>query len=394
MTSSDHATAKGRIDWTRQHMPVLVETGREFTESKPFDGLTIGFRIHLEPKTAILIETLLAGGARVVAIGNEHTTQFGTVAEVSSWGCEVLEEPGDGPVEVQDNLREIAGLEPELVLDNGAELITACLSNAMLPLGATEETTSGAFRLREDFAGQVGFPVIVINDSPLKAIVENKHAVGESVVETIVNATNISLHKKRVVVFGYGWCGRGVAMYAGDRGADVTAVEVDPVKSLEAAMDGFDVQHAGEASATAEVVITATGRASVVPYELIETMPDGVLLVNAGHVGNEIEVEKLASATEGVELMPSLKRYDFPDGRSVSVLADGKMVNLAVAGSMGNSIESMDLGFTLQARSLAALIDPAFELVDGPQPVPKAINDQVATAMLRTMGQLGGSDRG
>jgi adenosylhomocysteinase len=388
MTDSQQSVAQGRIDWTRLHMPVLVEAMKEFADSRPFDGLTIGFRIHLEPKTAILIETLLAGGARVVALGNEGTTQFGTVAVVSGWGCEVLEQPGDGPEEAQAHIQEIAALGPQLILDNGAELITACLSNAELPRGATEETTSGAFRLREDFAGQVGFPVIVINDSPLKAIVENKHAVGESVVETIVHTTNISFHKKRVVVFGYGWCGRGVAMYGRDRGADVTIVEIDPVKALEAAMDGFDVQHAEEACSTADVVITATGRPAVVSHELIESMPDGVLLANAGHVGNEIEVDRLAPPTAGSELMPSLTRHELPNGRSVFVLAAGKMVNLAVPGSMGNSIESMDLGFTLQARSLAALIDPAFQLVNGPQPVPTEINNRIATATLRTMGQL------
>ncbi|MGI9647925.1 MAG: adenosylhomocysteinase [Acidimicrobiia bacterium] len=388
MTNSEQSVAQGRIDWTRRHMPALVAAMHEFAASRPFDGLTVGFRIHLEPKTAILIETLLAGGARVVALGNEGTTQFGTVAVVSEWGCEVVERPGDGPEEAQAHVRQIAALQPDLILDNGAELITACLSNTVLPRGATEETTSGAFRLREDFAGQVGFPVIVINDSPLKAIVENKHAVGESVVETIVHTTNISFHKKRVVVFGYGWCGRGVAMYSRSRGADVTIVEIDPVKSLEAAMDGFDVRHAENACETAEVVITATGRPAVVPYELIETMPDGVLLANADHVGNEIAVEQLPPPGDGGELMPSLTRHKLSDERSVFVLAGGQMVNLAVPGSMGNSIESMDLGFTLQARSMAALIDPSFQLDNGPQPVPAEINNRIATAILENMGQL------
>ena len=175
--SSERRVAEDRIAWTRRHMPVLVETIAEFKTGKPFQGMTVGFRIHLEPKTAVLIEALLAGGAEVIAMGNEGTTQFGTAEVLSSQGGEVLDRPGQGPEATAVHLSRIASAGPDLVLDNGAELIGACLDNASPPLGATEETTSGAFRLREDYAGQVGFPVIVINDSPLKSIVENKHGV-------------------------------------------------------------------------------------------------------------------------------------------------------------------------------------------------------------------------
>ena len=262
--SSERRVAEDRIAWTRRHMPVLVETIAEFKTGKPFQGMTVGFRLHLEPKTAVLIEALLAGGAEVIAMGNEGTTQFGTAEVLSSQGCEVLDRPGQEPEATAVHLSRIASTGPDLVLDNGAELIGACLDNASPPLGATEETTSGAFRLREDHVGEVGFPVIVINDSPLKSIVENKHGVGESVVDTIVRVTNMSFHKKRVVVYGYGWCGRGIALYAQRRGADVTVVEIDPIKALEAAMDGFDVAEPSVASTTAEVVITATGRPGVV----------------------------------------------------------------------------------------------------------------------------------
>lgn len=389
MVSSERSVAEGRIAWTRRHMPVLVETLDEFTTQRPFDGMTIGFRLHIEPKTAVLIETLHAGGARVVAMGNEGTTQFGTAEVISAWGCEVLDRPGDGPRETLDHLIQIAGTEPDLVLDNGAELIAACLENGHRLVGATEETTSGAFKLREDYDGRVGFPVIVINDSPLKSIVENKHGVGESVVDTIVRVTNISFHKKRVVVFGYGWCGRGIALYAKRRGADVTVVETDPVKGLEAAMDGFDVREANEACQRVEVVITATGRSSVVSYEMISEMPDGVLLANAGHVDTEIEVMRLEHEAPGTELSPSLRRHDIPNGRTVFTIAEGKIVNLAAEGGIGNPIEAMDLGLTLQARSLAAVIDTGFDLQAGPQAVPEAINNSIARSMLKSMGQLG-----
>jgi len=370
-------------------MPVLVETITEFTTRKPFAGMTIGFRLHLEPKTAVLIEALLAGGAQVIAMGNEGTTQFGTAEVLSSQGCEVLDRPGQGPEATAGNLRQIASTEPDLVLDNGAELIGACLGTARPPRGATEETTSGAYRLREDHAGQVGFPVIVINDSPLKSIVENKHGVGESVVDTIVRVTNMSFHKKRVAVYGYGWCGRGIALYAQRRGADITVVEVDPVKALEAAMDGFDVADPSVAAANADVVITATGRPGVVDSTTIEQLPDGVLLANAGHVDTEIDVRALESYGPGIELSPSLKRHVLPNGRSVFCIADGKIVNLAAHGGIGNPIEAMDLGLTLQARSLAALVDPYYDLNPGPQAVPNAVNNHVASAMLHSMGQLG-----
>lgn len=384
---SERAVAEGRISWARRRMPVLGATLAELGQRRVFDGLTIGFRLHLEPKTAVLVEGLLAAGARVVAMGNEGTTQFGTAEALAEWGCEVLDRPGDGRDAVGSHLGRIAAAGPDLVLDNGAELIEACVRAGRSPKGATEETTSGAFRLREALTGAVGFPVIVINDSPLKAIVENKHGVGESVVDAIVRATNMSLHKKRVVVFGYGWCGRGIALYARHRGADVVAVEPDPVKALEAAMDGFDVDTPEGAVGSADVVITATGRERVVPYELIDTMPDSVLLANAGHTDAEIDVVRLEREAPGELVSPSLYAHELAGGRTVFLLAKGRIVNLAAAGGIGNPIEAMDLGLTLQARSLAALANSAGDYQPGPQPVPRPINEQTATAMLESMGQ-------
>ncbi|MYC85218.1 MAG: adenosylhomocysteinase [Acidimicrobiia bacterium] len=384
---SERVVAEGRIAWARRRMPVLGAALAELGQRRVFDGLTIGFRLHLEPKTAVLVEGLLAGGARVVAMGNEGTTQFGTAEALADRGCEVLDRPGDGRSAVRAHLSEIAAAGPDLVLDNGAELIEACIRAGQPPKGATEETTSGAFRLREALTGAVGFPVIVINDSPLKAIVENKHGVGESVVDAIVRATNMSLHKKRVVVFGYGWCGRGIALYARHRGADVVTVEPDPVKALEAAMDGFDAAALDRAVRTADVVITATGRERVVGYELIEAMPDGALLANAGHTDAEIDVLRLELEAPGELVAPSLHAHELPGGRTVFLLAKGRIVNLAAAGGTGNPIEAMDLGLTLQARSLAALATSGGDFRPGPQPVPRLINDRTAIAMLESMGQ-------
>ncbi|MDA2979023.1 MAG: adenosylhomocysteinase [Actinomycetota bacterium] len=378
-------TAAGRIDWTRRHMPLLAQMRVRFESSKPFDGMTMGFRIHLEPKTAVLMETLLAGGASIQAIGNQGTTQFDTVEFLTEAGATIIEKPGETKADIEANLDTLAALRPQIVLDNGAELIVRCLDNGTPPMGATEETTSGAFLLREQFEGRVGFPVIVINDSPLKAIVENKHAVGESTMDEIVRTTNVSLHRKRVVVFGYGWCGRGIAQYGRDRGADITVVDIDPIKALEAAMDGFNTASADEAASLGQIFITATGRPGVIPYERMEMMQDGAILVNVGHVDTEIDIPGLHSNTDRVEVKSSITQHDMPSGRTLFVLADGQMANLAVEGGRGNSIESMDLGFTLQALSLELLATNPSSLPKGPQPVPDSINKWIATTMLEIM---------
>ena len=377
--------ARGRIAWTRRHMPVLASAAEEFSRTRPFDGLGIGLRIHLEPKTAVLINALIRGGAQVTALGNVGTTQIDTVAEIESWGGEVLDRPDDDAHSVSAHLEHMAAMGFDLLLDNGAELIVACIEAGRLPLGATEETTSGAFLLREQYAQRVGMPVIVINDSPLKSIVENKYGVGESVVDAVVSTTNISLHAKVVVVFGYGWCGRGVAQFAAGRGANILVVDPDPVKLLEAAMDGFGTASASEAARIGHVFITATGRDGVVDVDLIRQMRDGALLANAGHTDREITVSELKDAASASTLEPSLTRYEFGADKSVFVIADGQIVNLAAQGSRGNSIESMDLGFTLQARSLELLATHSKTLPLGPHPVPEAINHEVALAVLDAM---------
>lgn len=377
--------AAGRIEWTRRHMPLLAAMRSRFEQSQPFADMRMGFRIHLEPKTAVLVETLLAGGADILAIGNQGTTQFDTVEFLVAAGANIIEQPQESKADIAANLDRIAASQPHIILDNGAELIVRCLDNDAPPVGATEETTSGAFLLREEYPDRVGFPVIVINDSPLKAIVENKHAVGESTMDEIVRTTNVSLHRKRVVVFGYGWCGRGVAMYARDRGADVTVVEINAIKALEAAWDGFNTASAEEAATFGHVFITATGRPGVVPYALMESMSDGAIMVNVGHVDTELDIPALHANAGREEIKTSITQHRMPSGRTLFVLADGQMANLAVEGGRGNSIESMDLGFTLQALSLELLANDPSSLQAGPQPVPDSVNQWIATTMLRLM---------
>lgn len=375
--------ADGRIEWTASRMPLLAAIGIEFDESLPFAGMTIGVSLHLEPKTAVLLDVLRRGGATVIATGNLGTTQAETVDALRRRGIEAIGDRRDDVEAHLAHVRSIAAREPDLLLDNGADLVAAVLTGGHRPVGGTEETTSGAFRLRDELSGRVDFPVIVINDSPLKAIVENKHAVGQSILESFLRITNLMVQGKRMAVIGYGWCGRGIAHYARALGAGVTVVEVDEIKALEAAVDGFQVADLADAAPVSDVVITATGARQVVGSETLARLPNGAILANAGHFDDEIDVPALRREAITVDAPTAgIERFAFSDGRSVTLLTAGRMFNLGGDAPKGNSIESMDLGFALQAWSLARLAGDATGLTLGPQPVPDDINRRAARAMV------------
>lgn len=375
-----------QLDFVSDHMPIIGEIGRRFADSQPFDGLTVAVRIHVEPKTAVLVRTLRDGGARVVALGNKGTTNDELAELLRREGIEVLGDRADDNLTIQAHLATLAAATPDLVLDNGAELIEMLVAGSEYPLGATEETTSGAFALRGPLRGRVPFPVIVINDSPLKAIVENKHGVGQSVIETIRLATNALLQRRRLVVLGYGWCGRGIALYGKAAGADVAVVEPDAIKALEAAIDGFAVSELEEELERADVFVTATGAVGVITVDHIAGMKNNALLANAGHFDTEIDVVALREAASSVTARGrDIRQYTLPNGGSIDLIAEGKMVNLAVGGSRGNSIEIMDLGFSLQALSLELLARDQNSLSPGDQPVPGDIDSIVARAMVAEM---------
>ncbi|RUW49567.1 adenosylhomocysteinase, partial [Mesorhizobium sp. M8A.F.Ca.ET.021.01.1.1] len=278
--------------------------------------------------------------------------------------------------------------KPDMLLDNGADLAAGIVERgrAASILGGTEETTSGGDRLRGELAGKVPFPSIVINDSPLKAIGENKHAVGQSVVESFMRITNLMIPGRRFCVIGYGWCGRGIAQYLRALGGRVAIVEIDEIKALEAALDGYRVAPLADLAPWAEVFITATGRAGVLPAAAISQTRDGAVLANSGHFPWEIDTEGLAAMTSVVtDLDGALRRLDLANGRHVILVAEGRMFNLAGIEPKGNSIESMDIGFMLQALSLERVAKGA-GLAAGAQPVPDDINRRIARLMTASMG--------
>jgi adenosylhomocysteinase len=352
-----------RIEWAIESCRLLRTIGDELGETRPFEGLTIGTGIHLEPKTVALLLTLQRGGAELVSTGNLNTTQQEACDYLAAHGVRIVGGPTSDASEHDGFLREVVRARPDLILDNGGDLFVRWLEEPYETLrGGTEETTSGRARL-EPLRERIGLPVLVINDSPIKQFAENEHAVGQSVLESFIRLTNKSTNGKRVTVFGYGSCGKGVASNFRNAHAIVSVVERDPVLRLQAMLDGYLVPDREEALRGADVVITVTGAQGVVTAADEPLLKDGAILANAGHFPWEIE---------GIE-----------SGR-VTLLAGGHMVNLAGPRPLGNSIESMDIGFALQTRCLEAVargdVGPESCVV----PVPRSIDEAVASQFVAT----------
>jgi adenosylhomocysteinase len=378
-----------RIDWVRSNCRLLQAIADEFAATQPFAGLTIGTGIHLEPKTVALLLTLKEGGARVVSTGNLNSTQPDAVEYLKANGLDVIGSRTTDALEHDRHLHEVLRSEPELILDNGGDLFARYLERPYERLlGGTEETTSGRMRLT-GLRPQLARPILVINDSPIKQFAENRHAVGQSVLESFLRVTNRATNGRQVLVFGYGSVGKGIAATFRNAYATVSVVEVDPVLRLEASLDGFQVPDRAAALSIADIVITATGAEGVITEADLEILKDGVFLVNAGHFPAEIAVERIL-ADRAVA-----KRHDGPEGittvtltnrRRIHLLTGGHMVNLGGPRPLGNSIESMDLGFALQARCLEAVARGQVSPNDVVVPVPPAINATVAEAFLKLYG--------
>ncbi len=373
--------ADARIEWVRSQCRLLAGIREEYAASRPFDGMTIGTGIHLEPKTVTLLLTLVAGGAQVVSTGNLNTTQPSAVDYLRRHGVTVVGGPTRDPEEHQSFLAEVVAAKPDLLLDNGGDLFARYLAAPYDGLrGGTEETTSGRTRLQE-LREQLAMPILVINDSPIKQFGENRHAVGQSVFESMLRITNIMTNGKRVTVFGYGECGRGVAMNFRNAFSQVTVVDNDPVRRLEAFLDGYVVASREESLRSADVVITVTGAPHVVTADDLPLLKDSAILANAGHFPFEIDVPGMTASADVMEVVPDVNGMDtwvLADGRRIHVVAEGHMMNLSGPAPLGNSIDSMDLGFALQARSLEAVATGKVGQDHCVVPVPRFIDERVA----------------
>jgi adenosylhomocysteinase len=369
----------------RDNCRLLQGIGAEFARARPFDGMTIGTGIHLEPKTVALLLTLKQGGARVVSTGNLNSTQPAAVEYLRAHGVEVIGGPTRDPAEHGSFLQQVLDAQPTLLLDNGGDLFARYLEQPYDGLlGGTEETTSGRMRL-EPLRDALRMPILVINDSPIKQFAENEHAVGQSVLESYMRITNRITNGQRVTVFGYGWCGRGVAENFTGAHAQVSVVDSDPVKRLNAHLDGYRTPSRDEAIATADFIVTVTGGQRVLGDADIALFKDGVILANAGHFPVEIDVPAITAhntVRETTRNDDGVQTLHLTDGRRIHVVAEGHMFNLAGPRPLGNSIESMDMGFALQARCLEAVAAGRAGADACVVPVPRDIDEWVANAYL------------
>jgi len=384
-TTDNQKTPLTRLDWVGKNCRLLRQTAQEFSQTQPFAGLTIGTTIHLEPKTAELLLTIQSGGAHVISTGNLNSTQPETVEYLQAHGIEVLAEQTKDATRHGRFLDEIFNRHPDIFLDNGGDLFARYADQPYPELrGGTEETTSGRMRLLP-LRERIKKPVLVINDSPIKQFAENHHAVGQSSLESFMRFTNRITNGVRVTVFGYGSCGKGVAEYFRNAFSTVSVIDLNPVTTLEAHLDGFLTPLREEAIASASVIITVTGVKAVLTAEDLKHFRDDVILANAGHFPWEIDVAGIEASGEVVEIenyTDEITTWKLKDGRQIHLLGRGHMFNLGGPRPLGNSIESMDLGFTLQSRCLEAVALGKVGEESCVVPVPASIDALVAEAYL------------
>lgn len=380
-----------KIKWVERNMPVLRGIGHDFACAKPFAGMKIALSVHLEAKTAYLCRVLEMGGAEMYVTGsNPLSTQDDVAAALASGGMQVFARYGCSMEEYEDCLCKVLEAGPNIIIDDGGDLVHLMHTKYtdLIPhvLGGCEETTTGIHRLRAMAKeGGLRFPMVMVNEADCKHMFDNRYGTGQSVWDGINRTTNLIVAGKYVVVSGYGWCGKGVSLRAKGLGAKVIVTETDPVRALEAVMDGYEVMPMKEAARIGDMFITVTGCSGIITAEHFETMKDGAILTNAGHFDVEVDMAGLeALAVKKYEARHNIQGYVLPNGKTLFTIAEGRLVNLA-AGD-GHPAEIMDMSFAVQALSARYLAEHKGQLLPGVIPVPRELDEQVARRKLSAMG--------
>jgi adenosylhomocysteinase len=378
-----------KIAWVRAHMPILASLEDELRPERPFAGLRIAVCIHLEAKTARLALALTELGAEVAVASSNPLSAKDDVVAALARDVQTHARYGSSEAEYAGYLEQVLAIRPHLVLDDGADLCALLHGDGhelgQHVIGACEETTTGLTRMRALASeGRLRFPVVAVNDARMKHLFDNRYGTGQSVWDAIMRATNLLVAGKNVLVVGYGWCGRGIALRARGLGAVVTVAEVDPVRAAEALMDGFSVAPAREAISEADFVITATGCTAAVTFDDLLAARDGTILANAGHFDVEIDVASLRERARGRRVRDGVEEFALPSGNRVHLLAEGRLVNLVVGD--GHPAEIMDLSFAVQLLSLRWLAREGRGQRPGVYAVPAEVDDEVARRFLESRG--------
>jgi adenosylhomocysteinase len=386
----DLERGRQKVEWARAHMPVLEGIRRRFESERPFRGIVVSAVLHFESKTAALGLALQAGGAELhMAAANPLSTDDDAVAVVREAGAETRAEKGESMATYREGLRAMVEADPDVIVDDGMDLVglihTERKERGKIR-GSTEQTTTGITRLHAlARSGQLLFPAIAVNDAEMKHLFDNRYGTGQSTLDGIFSATNLLVAGRVCVVAGYGWCGKGVASRLRGLGAEVIVTEVDPVKAIEARLDGFRVAPMLDAAPVADLIVTVTGNTQVVRAEHFRVLKDGCLLANSGHFDVEVsktDLEGMAVAHRPVR--PQVEEYRFADGRRAYLLGEGRLINLAAG--QGHPVEIMDLSFAIQALSVEHLVRHGRTMEARVHPVPPSLDRAVAEAALAPLG--------
>lgn len=386
------AKGKDRIEWAERSMPVLRQIKERFLKEKPLQGTRISACLHVTTETANLMMTLKAGGAdSVICASNPLSTQDDVAASLSkNYGIPVFAIKGEDHKTYYKHINQALDHKPHITMDDGADLVSQIHGKrknlAASMIGSTEETTTGVIRLRSlEKAGLLLFPVIAINDSKTKHFFDNRYGTGQSTIDGVIRATNILLSGSIFVVCGYGWCGRGLAQRARGMGARTIVTEVDPLKALEAVMDGYEVMPLKEAAAIGDIFVTVTGNSSIIRKEHFSAMKDGAIIANSGHFNVEIDIPALKKLSKKVrQTRDFIEEFTLRNGRKIFLIAGGRLVNLASA--EGHPASVMDMSFANQALGAEFLVQNKSRLKPKIYTIPQELDEQVAALKLEAMG--------